>query len=116
MGLGSFPRPWPTGAQADETTSSSRSSLGALVRSNPTARANTAHSKDPVPTAKKDLLEKYEEIKDLPSPHYSSSEDEDDDEIDQEMSDSESENEQEPGLEFDSDEADSDESESDSDE
>ena len=62
--------------------------------------------KDSVPTKKDLLLQKYERIKGLPSPHYSSSEGED--ESDQDVSDSESDAEQAAaGLEFDSDESDS---------
>ena len=63
--------------------------------------------KDSIPTKKAKLLEKYEQIKGLPSPYWSSSNDEDG--SDQENSDSESEEEQAAaGLEFNSDESDSD--------
>ena len=65
--------------------------------------------KDSVPIKKAPLLEKYEQIKNLPSPHFSDCSSVDEDKSDKDISDSEDGEEQaETGLEFDSDESDSD--------
>ena len=73
--------------------------------------------KDSVPIKKAPLLEKYEQIKNLPSPHFSDCSSVDEDESDKDISDSKDREEQaETGLEFDSDESDSDKSSNDEDE
>ena len=65
--------------------------------------------KDAIPTKKADLLDKYEKIKNLPSPQISPWNSENEDESSGDVSESEAEG----GLVFDSDDSDSNESDSD---